>query len=170
MKFSRNSLAIIAFVTFAIVSSSSLIANSSSEAKTSEQHKVLLSTGTDHERIDALVFFAKEKDKTVIPAIIEVLKDTDSSKVASQAAITLGRIGEKGESTTALKDKILFDENPEVVYSCILGLFNIHKKDEEVDPTAKEALTFAYKNKSKDAFVADILEKLKAKFAIEENS
>ena len=170
MKFPRNFLAIIAFVTFAIASSSSLLASSSAEGKTSDQQKVLLSTGTDQERIEALEFFAKEKDKSQIPAIIELLKDTDSPKVASQAAITLGRIGEKGDSTTALKDKIIFDENPEVVYSCILGLFNIHKKDEEVDPTAKEALTFAYKNKSKDEFVADILEKLKAKFAIEENS
>lgn len=134
------------------------------ESKTADQHKLLLSTGTDHERIEALEFFGKEKDKSQIPTIIEVLKDSDNPKVASQAAITLGMIGEKGESTTALKDKILADKNPEIVYSCILGLFNIHKKDEQVDPTAKEALSFAEKNQ--DPFVSDLITKIKSKFSI----
>ena len=134
------------------------------EKKSTDEYKTLLGSGTDLERIEALEFFAQAKDKSQIPAIIEVLKETDSPKVAGKAAITLGRIGEKGDSTVALKDKIRNDENPAINYACILAIFNIHKKDEDVDPVAKEALSFANQFRSKDLFIADILKKMDSKF------
>lgn len=134
------------------------------EAKSSDDYKMLLTTGTDNERMQALDYFAKEKDKSQIPVIIEILRDGDSPKLAQKAAITLGLIGEKGESTQALKEKIESNQSPEITYACILAIFNIHRKDDERDPVAVEALRYADQNQRQDPFVADLLDRLKAKF------
>lgn len=138
-------------------------------AKTTPDYKTLLSSGTDQERMEALDHFAKEKDKSQIPAIIEVLREADSVRLAQKAAITLGLLGEKGDSTKALKNKIQSDENAEVVYACILAIFNIHKGDkaDARDADAVEALQYANENRRQDPFVADILDKLKSRYQVE---
>jgi HEAT repeat protein len=130
------------------------------------EYQAKLTSGTDAEILEALEYFTKQKDKEQIPSIIAVLRDTDNAKVAQTAAISLGVLGTKGDSTQALKERIEKDPNTLVTYACILALLNIHREDRETDSTAREALEHAYNNKRQDPFVSDILEKLKVKFEI----
>jgi hypothetical protein len=134
-----------------------------------EDYKTILVSGTDAEKTQALKHFAEKKDKSQIPAIITLLNESENPAIASEAAITLGVIGKSGESTTALKKKIESTENGDIVYACVLAIFNIHRKDEKRDPEAEAALRFALENRRQDPFVVDILEKLKSKFIEEEN-
>lgn len=138
--------------------------------KDSDDYKTALVSGTDGERMEALRHFAKEKDKTQIPAIIKLLEEAENPAVASEAAITLGVIGEKGESTQALKSAIQSTENGDIVYASILALFNIHREDEKVDPTAKEAMKFAFSQRRQDPYVVDLMEKLREKFETKEEN
>lgn len=128
-----------------------------------EEHLSNLSSGNDNQKIAACDYFGKEKDSSVVPQIITLLRGTENPKVASAAAIALGNIQQKGEPTTALKDRIMMETNTDVVYSSILALMSITIKNEELEPDAKAALDHASTNHNSDVFVADLVEKIKRK-------
>ncbi len=123
-----------------------------------------LSTGTDQEKLQAIEAILKSKDKSQVPTLIDILNSTQNPRVAGDAAIALGVIGEKEKSTTALKQKIESTENGDIVYACVLALYNIHRKGDKKDPEAEAAIQFALENRRQDPFVADILDRLKDKF------
>lgn len=141
----------------------------SQEGKTTQDSKsVDLLTGSDTEKIQAIQKIIKDKDSSQIPNIIIVLKESQNPAVASQAAIALGVLGKKPESTTALKEKIESTEDGNVVYACILSLFNLHRKDSKKDPEVEAAIRYSLENRRNDPFVVDFLDKIKDKFIRQE--
>ncbi len=132
--------------------------------KTADEHIKALSSGTDQEKISACKFLGNEKkDKTAIKPIIALLKATDNPKVAAAAAVALGYIKEKGEPTRALKEKIMSETDSNVVYACLLALYNITVSNETLEEDTKAALEYADIHHRQNEFVADALDKIKKK-------
>lgn len=132
--------------------------------KSADEHLKALSSGTDEEKISACKFLGNEKkDKTSIKQIIALLKATDNPKVAAAAAIALGYIKEKGEPTKALKEKIMSETDSNVVYACLLALYNITVANETLEEDTKAALEYADTHHRQNEFVADALDKIKKK-------
>ncbi|MBE7413531.1 MAG: HEAT repeat domain-containing protein [Leptospiraceae bacterium] len=131
--------------------------------KSADEHLKALSSGTDEEKIAACVYFGKEvkKGKDALPQIIALLKATDNSKVAVSAAVALGYIKEKGPSTKALKEKIMSETDSNIVYACLLGIYNIEVANEVLEDDARAALEYADIHHRQNEFVADAIDKIK---------
>ncbi|MCC6274926.1 MAG: HEAT repeat domain-containing protein [Leptospiraceae bacterium] len=139
-------------------------AGSISAEKSADEHLKALSSGTDEEKIAACKYLGNEKkDKTALKQIIALLKATDNPKVAAAAAIALGYIKEKGEPTKALKEKIMSETDSNVVYACLLALYNITVANEVLEDDTKAALEYADTHHRQNEFVADALDKIKKK-------
>lgn len=78
----------------------------------------------------------------------------------------MGKIAEPGDSTIALKNKIISSENGDIVYASLASLLNITTKNEKLEDSTKEAFEYADKNRRSDEFVADLLDLIKKKLKI----
>lgn len=152
----KRLILLISFILF--ISHSSVFAQTEGE-----EHLQNLTSGSDSQKIAACEYFGAEGDASVIPQIIDILSYTENPRLASSAAIALGYIQEKGRPTTALKDRIMTEKNPDVVYSSLLALMSIALKNEELEPDAKIALEHANSTHKSDIFIADLVEKINMK-------
>ncbi|PJZ71385.1 hypothetical protein CH373_02480 [Leptospira perolatii] len=137
---------------FALISASSLYAE-----KSTEDHIKALSSGSDVEKVEAAEYLGDKKEKSAIPELINLLNRANDPKVAVPVLVALGLIAEPGDTTIALKNKIISSENGDIVYVALAGLLNITTKSEKLEDATKEALEFADKNRRGDEFVADLL-------------
>ncbi|RHX81928.1 hypothetical protein DLM76_08185 [Leptospira yasudae] len=134
--------------------------------KSTEEHIKSLSSGSDSEKYESAVALGKNKEKSAIPELINLLNRNNEPKVASAAAIALGRIAEPGDATIALKNKIISSENGDIVYASLASLLNITTKNEKVEDSTKEAFEYADKNRRGDEFVSDFLDLIKKKLKL----
>ncbi|TGL63385.1 HEAT repeat domain-containing protein [Leptospira sarikeiensis] len=131
--------------------------------KSTEEHIKALSSGSEQEKIDAALYLGNKKEKSAIPELINLLNRSNDPKVAVPAEIALGQIGEAGDSTIALKNKIISSDNGDIVYTALVSILNIVIKSEKAEDAAREALEFADKNRRSDEFVSDFLNVLTKK-------
>lgn len=157
MKF--RSIFILAFAVFFM--SGALLAE-----KSTEEHIKSLSSGSDSEKYESAVALGKNKEKSAIPELIQLLNRNNEPKIATAAAISLGKIAEPGDSTIALKNKIISSENGDIVYASLASLLNITTKNEKLEDSTKEAFEYADKNRRSDEFVADLLDLIKKKLKL----
>ncbi|EMN00182.1 HEAT repeat protein [Leptospira noguchii str. 1993005606] len=157
MKF--RSIFILAFAVF--FTSGALLAE-----KSTEEHIKSLSSGSDSEKYESAVALGKNKEKSAIPELIQLLNRNNEPKIATAAAISLGKIAEPGDSTIALKNKIISSENGDIVYASLASLLNISTKNEKLEDSTKEAFEYADKNRRSDEFVADLLDLIKKKLKL----
>ncbi|EMY79518.1 HEAT repeat protein [Leptospira weilii serovar Ranarum str. ICFT] len=157
MKF--RSLIIFAFVVS--FTSGALLAE-----KSAEEHIKALSSGSDSEKYESAIALGKNKEKSAIPELIHLLNRNNEPKIATAAAIALGKIAEPGDATIALKNKIISSENGDIVYASLASLLNITTKSEKLEDSTKEAFEYADKNRRGDEFVADFLDLIKKKLKL----
>jgi len=132
--------------------------------KSADEHLKALSSGTDEEKIAACRFLGNDKkDESAIPELINLLKATDNPKVAAATAVALGYIKKSGASTKALKDKIMSENDSNVVYAALLALYNISVENKSVEDDTKAAVEYADTHHRQNEFVADALDKIKKK-------
>ncbi|MCE9499703.1 MAG: HEAT repeat domain-containing protein [Leptospira sp.] len=135
-----------------------------SAEKTADEQLKALSSGTDEEKIAACRYLGNDKkDETAINELINLLKATDNPKVAAAAAVALGYIKKGGASTKALKDKIMSENDSNVVYAALLALYNITVENKAVEDDTKAAVEYADTHHRQNEFVADALDKIKKK-------
>ncbi|APH40398.1 HEAT repeat protein [Leptospira interrogans serovar Copenhageni/Icterohaemorrhagiae] len=134
--------------------------------KSTEEHIKSLSSGSDSEKYESAVALGKNKEKSAIPELIQLLNRNNEPKIATAAAISLGKIAEPGDSTIALKIKIISSENGDIVYASLASLLNITTKNEKLEDSTKEAFEYADKNRRSDEFVADLLDLIKKKLKL----
>ncbi|EMO29337.1 HEAT repeat domain-containing protein [Leptospira noguchii] len=134
--------------------------------KSTEEHIKSLSSGSDSEKYESAVALGKNKEKSAIPELIQLLNRNNEPKIATAAAISLGKIAEPGDSTIALKNKIISSENGDIVYASLASLLNITTKNEKIEDSTKEAFEYADKNRRSDEFVADLLDLIKKKLKL----
>ncbi|EMN49360.1 HEAT repeat protein [Leptospira interrogans str. L1207] len=134
--------------------------------KSTEEHIKSLSSGSDSEKYESAVALRKNKEKSAIPELIQLLNRNNEPKIATAAAISLGKIAEPGDSTIALKNKIISSENGDIVYASLASLLNITTKNEKLEDSTKEAFEYADKNRRSDEFVADLLDLIKKKLKL----
>ncbi|AAN47670.1 HEAT repeat domain-containing protein [Leptospira interrogans] len=134
--------------------------------KSTEEHIKSLSSGSDSEKYESAVALGKNKEKSAIPELIQLLNRNNEPKIATAAAISLGKIAEPGDSTIALKNKIISSENGDIVYASLASLLNITTKNEKLEDSTKEAFEYADKNRRSDEFVADLLDLIKKKLKL----
>ncbi|MGJ4787087.1 HEAT repeat domain-containing protein [Leptospira koniambonensis] len=149
-------------ITFAILATLIFTVSVSAE-KSTEDHIKALSSGSDLEKIEASRYLGDKKEKSAIPELINLLNRANDPKVAVPAGIALGQIGEAGDSTIALKNKVISSDNGDIVYTSLVSILNIVIKNEKAEDAAKEALEFADKNRRSDEFVSDFLNVLTKK-------
>ncbi|ASV08737.1 hypothetical protein B2G50_06890 [Leptospira interrogans serovar Canicola] len=157
MKF--RSIVILVFAVF--LTSGALFAE-----KSTEEHIKSLSSGSDSEKYESAVALGKNKEKSAIPELIQLLNRNNEPKIATAAAISLGKLAEPGDSTIALKIKIISSENGDIVYASLASLLNITTKNEKLEDSTKEAFEYADKNRRSDEFVADLLDLIKKKLKL----
>ncbi|RHX91716.1 HEAT repeat domain-containing protein [Leptospira stimsonii] len=157
MKF--RSLLILAFVVS--LSSGALLAE-----KSTDEHIKTLSSGSDSEKYESAVALGKGKEKSAIPELINLLNRNNEPKIATAAAIALGKIAEPGDTAIALKNKIISSENGDIVYASLASLLNITTKNEKLEDSTKEAFEFADKNRRGDEYVSDFLDLIKKKLKL----
>ncbi|ULG77262.1 HEAT repeat domain-containing protein [Leptospira interrogans] len=157
MKF--RSIVILVFAVF--FTSGALLAE-----KSTEEHIKSLSSGSDSEKYESAVALGKNKEKSAIPELVQLLNRNNEPKIATAAAISLGKIAEPGDSTIALKNKIISSENGDIVYASLASLLNITTKNEKLEDSTKEAFEYADKNRRSDEFVADLLDLIKKKLKL----
>ncbi|EQA61362.1 HEAT repeat domain-containing protein [Leptospira alexanderi] len=134
--------------------------------KSTEEHIKTLSSGSDSEKYESAVALGKNKEKSAIPELIHLLNRNNEPKIATAAAIALGKIAEPGDATIALKNKIISSENGDIIYASLASLLNITTKNEKLEDSTKEAFEFADKNRRGDEFVADFLDLIKKKLKL----
>ncbi|WP_061216180.1 HEAT repeat domain-containing protein [Leptospira santarosai] len=134
--------------------------------KSTEEHIKTLSSGADSEKYESAVVLGKNKEKSAIPELIHLLNRSNEPKIATAAAIALGKIAEPGDTTIALKNKVISSENGDIVYASLASLLNISTKNEKLEDSTKEAFEFADKNRRGDEFVADFLDLIKKKLKL----
>lgn len=134
--------------------------------KSTEEHIKTLSSGSDSEKYESAVALGKGKEKSAIPELINLLNRNNEPKIATAAAVALGRIAESGDSTIALKNKIISSENGDIVYASLASLLNITTKNEKLEDSTKEAFEFADKNRRGDEYVSDFLDLIKKKLKL----
>ncbi|MGJ4754098.1 HEAT repeat domain-containing protein [Leptospira kmetyi] len=136
--------------------------------KSTEEHIKTLSSGSgsDSEKYESAVALGKNKEKSAIPELINLLNRNNEPKIATAAAIALGRIAEPGDATIALKNKIISSENGDIVYASLASLLNITTKSEKLEDSTKEAFEYADKNRRSDEFVSDFLDLIKKKLKL----
>ncbi len=149
-------------ITFAILATLIFTVSVSAE-KSTEDHIKALSSGSDQEKIEASRYLGDKKEKSAIPELINLLNRANDPKVAVPAGIALGQIGEAGDSTIALKNKVISSDNGDIVYTALVSILNIVIKNEKAEDAAKEAVEFADKNRRSDEFVSDFLNVLTKK-------
>ncbi|TGN02858.1 HEAT repeat domain-containing protein [Leptospira dzoumogneensis] len=149
-------------ITFAILATLIFTVSVSAE-KSTEDHIKALSSGSDQEKIEASLYLGNKKEKSAVPELINLLNRSNDPKVAVPAGIALGQIGEAGDTTIALKNKVISSDNGDIVYTALVSILNIVIKNEKAEDAAKEALEFADKNRRSDEFVSDFLNVLTKK-------
>lgn len=133
-------------------------------AKSKDEYKTSLSSGTPAEKEEALQYFIQSgKDSSLVPSTIEILKTSNTPSLTVLAAIYLGKNGVAGDSTKALKDRINTDSNKEVAYASLVGILAIQLQNKELEPEAKQAFDIANELHASDPFVKDLLDKVKLK-------
>lgn len=76
--------------------------------KSTEEHIKSLSSGSDSEKYESAVALGKNKEKSAIPELIQLLNRNNEPKIATAAAISLGKIAEPGDSTIDFKKQNYF--------------------------------------------------------------
>lgn len=130
-------------------------------AKDKKENIADLKSADDAVAIKAAQELGADGVKDAIDPLGEVVKSNRASGVRIAAASALGRIGEKGRSTTILKEAIEADQDNHVVYTELLALMNIADLE---NPDLTKAVEFCENNKKSDQFISDIVGRIRKKF------
>jgi len=138
-----------------------LVTAASLAAKDKKENIADLKSADDAVAIKAAQELGADGVKDAIDPLGEVVKSNRASGVRIAAASALGRIGEKGRSTTLLKEAIEADQDNHVVYTELLALMNIADLE---NPDLTKAVEFCENNKKSDQFITDIVGRIRKKF------
>jgi hypothetical protein len=156
---------------FCLIIAFSFFANSISaqEGEKSEQsYRRALSSSVEPEVIVALKHFAKPtSDEGLRKEISDLTLNTKNPRIAIQGALTLGKMGKAPVSSAALRDRVLRESNPDVVYTCLLAFLELQITDGKKDADALIALNHADQKFRGDEFIADLVDKVKGKFQLQ---
>ncbi|HRP68502.1 MAG TPA: HEAT repeat domain-containing protein [Turneriella sp.] len=130
-------------------------------AKSAEENIADLKSADDAVAIKAAQELGADGAKAAIEPLGDVVKSNRSTGVRIAATSALGRIAEKGRTTTILKESIEADQDNQVVYTSLLALMNIA---DVTNPDLVKAIEFCETNKKSDPFISDIVERLRKKF------
>lgn len=130
-------------------------------AKDKKENIADLKSADDAVAIKAAQELGADGVKDAIDPLGEVVKSNRAAGVRIAAASALGRIGEKGRSTTILKEAIEADQDNHVVYTELLALMNIADLE---NPDLTKAVEFCENNKKSDQFITDIVGRIRKKF------
>jgi len=125
--------------------------------KTADDYINDLSSGDDTVVITAVQNLGNSKNKDAIDPLINTIKTHQNPRVRIATASSLGKMGTKGEPTTALRDVVMNDDNNSVVYASLLAILNLGDFD---NPAAKEALEFCEENKTDDVEISDVVKRI----------
>lgn len=109
---------------------------------------------------------AKKKSELALPKLFAVLKSNKNPRVLISIIEAIGYIGKPGESTKQLRDQVINQTNPDIIYAALTSLVNITIINKNLEPEAKQALDFANKNHRKDEFVIDLLDRVNQKLKL----
>jgi len=109
--------------------------------------------------IEAERYLGDKKVKDAVDPLLEVLANHENANVRAHAATALGRIEDK-KAVKPLRMAVENDASKDVVYSALVGLFNL--KDFDNEHTTK-ALDYADANHRDDPFIADMIDRLRKK-------
>lgn len=154
-----NSLKSISLAIISLLVTTAILANSSyADLNVSKSERTI---------VNACRYFGQQKqDKKAINPLINLLTQTKSNRVAVESSLALGYIGQRGPAVSAIKQKIMSTKNTDVVYAGLLAILNITLQTKTYDPDAKAALDYADKNYRDDEFIADMIDKIKAKINV----
>ncbi|MBV6492138.1 MAG: hypothetical protein LDLANPLL_00129 [Turneriella sp.] len=130
-------------------------------AKSTDENIADLKSTDDAVAIKAAQDLGVDGAKKAIEPLGELVKSNRSTGVRIAAASALGRIAEKGRSTTILKEAIEADQDNQVVYTSLLALMNIADIG---NPDLVKAVEYCEANKKADPYISDIVERLRKKF------
>jgi hypothetical protein len=136
--------------------------------KTEQSYRRSLSSQVEPEVIVSLKHFAKPtSDEGLRREVSELFLSTKNPRIAIQGALTLGKMGKSPVSGAALRDRVLKENNPDVVYSCLLAFLELQITDGKKDADALIALNHADQKFRSDEFIADLVDKVKVKFQLQ---
>ena len=138
-----------------------LISAISLYAKDKKENIADLKSADDAVAIKAAQELGNDGVKDAIEPLGELIKSNRASGVRIAAASALGRIGQKGRSTTILREAIEADQDNHVVYTELLALMNL-QDFENADLT--KAVEFCENNKKSDMYITDIVSRIRKKF------
>lgn len=138
-----------------------LIAGAGLSAKDKKENIADLKSADDTVAIKAAQELGADGAKDAIEPLGELLKSNRSTAVRISAASALGRIGEKGRSTTLLKESIEVDQDNHVIYTELLALLNLADIE---NPDLTKAVEYCETNKKSDIYIADLLTRIRKKF------
>ncbi|MDH4199744.1 MAG: HEAT repeat domain-containing protein [Spirochaetia bacterium] len=126
--------------------------------KNTQEYVADLKSDNDADVIKAAKGLGEAKAaKEATDAMIAAMKSHQNPKVRIALADGLGMMGTKGQPTTALSEVVQSDDDNAVVYSALLAILNLADFE---NPAAEKALKFCEDNKSKDAFIADVVKRI----------
>lgn len=117
-----------------------------------------LSSDDSKVAIEAAKSLGRQKDATAIKPLLKAAESHPDYKVRSAAAAALGNMETKPEITSGLKKVVESDANNAVVYAALVAIFN--QKDFSNKDSIK-AVEYCEKNKMDDAFIKDIITKIR---------
>lgn len=125
------------------------------QAKSAQEYIADLSSDDEEKIIAAADWVGKEKEKSAVPQLINLLKNDKRVKVRVYATIALGMIADES-SIPALNEALTSDSNADVRYSVLLA---IHR----IDPSKSIDALKKAKETETDPFMKDYMEKMEAK-------
>ena len=141
-----------------MVFSTAVWAQQAQTKKTNDEYITDLSSSDDVVVITAAKALGDAKEKKAIEPLIKLIKSNPNPQVRISAASSLGRMGVKGDPTTALSEVVQSDEDNSVVYASLLAILNLADFD---NPAAAEALEYCEANKSDDEFISDVVRRIR---------
>lgn len=125
--------------------------------KSTNEYIADLKSDKDADVIKAAKSLGEAKAKEATDAMVVAMKSHQNPKVRIALADGLGMMETKGQPTTALGEIVQSDDDNAVVYSALLAILNLADFE---NPAAAKALEFCEQNKSKDAFIADVVKRI----------
>ncbi|MBS0619017.1 MAG: HEAT repeat domain-containing protein [Spirochaetes bacterium] len=107
---------------------------------------------------DAAQQLGSDGSKDAIEPLGELIKSNRAVGVRIVATSALGRIDQKGRSTTILREAIETDPDNRMVYTQLLAILNIKDTD---NPDLLKAVEFCEANKKSDIYITDIVSRIR---------
>ncbi len=137
--------------------------SSSLAAKSFEELEKDLKSSDDNTVILAAQELGKDKNKSGIEPLMNVIKFNKNVVVRIAATAALGNMSsDKPRANTYLRYVIENDKSDEVKYTALLGLLNLAEEDKQ-HPEAMAALDWVDKNKPNDTYLKDAVKRIRAK-------